>query len=857
MTTRVPVALAFSHSLPAGIVFLRHGESKDVALGLVSGWRNSPLTETGRWQASQVARRISPLGIRRVVCSDLLRARETALILCEELGLPPPTMNEQWRERGWGSKEGLPHGSTEEPADAEPIRQFCDRLVLAARTLEPGDLIVTHAGPIRVFKKHWNERKGVDSPPCGIWRPKSAPAPSPKVFVGHVFTPGKFSGKATYITSVDDLAKAGPESLILLNGCDKAVAVQALNIGKAAINLTRSLTQHVNLGRPTVQPYAVALKWPEGYPAEGARVYLQPKKGLPPPARPHLPDPRPRTAAVTIAGGKVAGLRLLDASGFAVPRFLVLSWRQLQKWEDSGIFAQRVALWVRRRLADSGPNARWAVRSSADVEDSEQDPHSGTFSSRLDVLAGDLPAAIEHVWRDAKNPEVALRLESGRLAEWPKLSVAVQEMVRRPRLSGAVFLPAPDDPTAFLIEAQMGRNSEGLMDGTEHPSLQARFDRHGKPLGTPDADPLGRKERRALREIARQGLAIFLHTGRGDLEFAMDGAGKIWWLQARMLNIPVESVDRRGFHPKATFYYKSLAFFVNAANLTPRVWFRCFDLPDGRFGYSGGIRERDHEFHLAIKKDIGHLAEVTRFGWNVERRMAEVCRSLSGSAPGAVMKLLILHGAVQLPFSIPMDEHRMDRFRSFSLERPKPGGLLEEFLNSLLPASGLRTGVSEIRDLLLTPPRTLSTLHALRNRIRAAIAPGEPSDRLILESLIPDLRNIPPPPGPDLPLLLQPARDRASTDRQEKNLKHLREETETVEAAWKEKQKRREELIRCLEQELRPVLFRKLRLWAEYLEMKAETNETHSLYRGTCFAWFASNRRSPRQSTKQGASGGM
>lgn len=34
-------------------------------------------------------------------------------------------------------------------------------------------------------------------------------------------------------------------------------------------------------------------------------------------------------------------------------------------------------------------------------------------------------------------------------------------------------------------------------------------------------------------------------------------------------------------------------------------------------------------------------------------------------------------------------------------------------------------------------------------------------------------------------------------------------------------------------------LSNRLQLWADYLEMKAETNETHCIYRGICFTWFS------------------
>lgn len=69
------------------IYFVRHGET----LGnrrLVHQGPDEPLTQKGRKQALHAALLLREEGIDTVICSTFARARETAAIIAEELGLP-------------------------------------------------------------------------------------------------------------------------------------------------------------------------------------------------------------------------------------------------------------------------------------------------------------------------------------------------------------------------------------------------------------------------------------------------------------------------------------------------------------------------------------------------------------------------------------------------------------------------------------------------------------------------------------------------------------------------------------------------------------------------------------------------
>ena len=97
------------------ILLVRHGESVWNAEGRWQGAANPPLSEAGRAQARALAERVVGDGIDGVVASDLDRARETAQIVAEALGLRIPSIDPGWRERDVGEISG----HTREEIDAK------------------------------------------------------------------------------------------------------------------------------------------------------------------------------------------------------------------------------------------------------------------------------------------------------------------------------------------------------------------------------------------------------------------------------------------------------------------------------------------------------------------------------------------------------------------------------------------------------------------------------------------------------------------------------------------------------------------------------------------------------------------
>lgn len=88
------------------VLLARHGETDDNRAPLrFQGWRDTPLNDTGRRQAAELAERVADAGIVSLWSSDLSRASETAEIVGVRLGLEP-RLDARLREANRGRWEG-------------------------------------------------------------------------------------------------------------------------------------------------------------------------------------------------------------------------------------------------------------------------------------------------------------------------------------------------------------------------------------------------------------------------------------------------------------------------------------------------------------------------------------------------------------------------------------------------------------------------------------------------------------------------------------------------------------------------------------------------------------------------------
>jgi broad specificity phosphatase PhoE len=86
---------------------VRHGQTDWNAQGRVCGRTDLPLNEAGRRQAEETARKLAGLPIERIVCSPMLRARQTAAFAAQALHLPVRT-DARLIEQDYGIYEGVP-----------------------------------------------------------------------------------------------------------------------------------------------------------------------------------------------------------------------------------------------------------------------------------------------------------------------------------------------------------------------------------------------------------------------------------------------------------------------------------------------------------------------------------------------------------------------------------------------------------------------------------------------------------------------------------------------------------------------------------------------------------------------------
>jgi probable phosphoglycerate mutase len=170
----------------------RHGETDWNLAGRWQGATDVPLNARGREQASDLAVRLRHHPIGAVASSDLVRARMTAEVVAELLGLPFVGAFAELRERGYGAFEGLTRtecqerhpevfaalapGALLEPPGAEPRDEVAARMSTSLDALtrrhghrERALLVVSHGGAIRTFLHHTTGKMVPPVPNVGVF----------------------------------------------------------------------------------------------------------------------------------------------------------------------------------------------------------------------------------------------------------------------------------------------------------------------------------------------------------------------------------------------------------------------------------------------------------------------------------------------------------------------------------------------------------------------------------------------------------------------------------------------------------------------------------------------------------------
>jgi broad specificity phosphatase PhoE len=144
------------------LLLARHGRTAANAAGLLLGRLDPPLDDVGLEQAAALAEVPAVARASMVVCSPLLRARQTAAAI----GLPV-TIDERWMEIDYGELDGMPLADVPasvwaswraDPSWAPPggesladvgrrVTAACSELVAAAADTDV--VVVSHVSPLK------------------------------------------------------------------------------------------------------------------------------------------------------------------------------------------------------------------------------------------------------------------------------------------------------------------------------------------------------------------------------------------------------------------------------------------------------------------------------------------------------------------------------------------------------------------------------------------------------------------------------------------------------------------------------------------------------------------------------------
>jgi len=254
-------------------------------------------------------------------------------------------------------------------------------------------------------------------------------------------------------------------------------------------------------------------------------------------------------------GNKAASLHLLWKKGYPIPKTYVCTWEaylaHLRQEEN-------LLTSLRQELSQIlAPERSYAIRSSANVEDSLERSFAGQFSTFLDVRGIDgVLKAIQDIWRDSQSQSVNTYLSrtDGNYLEL-KMAVIIQEMIP-PILSGVSFSKNPITTLDEVIVEAVEGQGVSLVQGGKTPLRWVN--KWGGWITSPESTPV---RIQVIEQIVRQTRKIARACRKEvDLEWVYDGQ-QVHWLQMR----DITSIG-------TTFYSNRMAKEMTPGMVQPLVW---------------------------------------------------------------------------------------------------------------------------------------------------------------------------------------------------------------------------------------------------------------------------------------------
>lgn len=255
-------------------------------------------------------------------------------------------------------------------------------------------------------------------------------------------------------------------------------------------------------------------------------------------------------------GKKAQGLRRLQVMGLRIPRTFVLIEDAYSRYLlDDNSLIDAVAADIDRKL---DLTLSYAVRSSANLEDSFNHSFAGQFKTALNVRGREqLLQAIWSVWAATSTPQIDAYLQKHKIAENQlRMAVILQEMVK-PVVSGVAFSRNPlTGARSTIIEAVEGEGTRLVQEGVTPYRWVFQA---GACMVRPETSPLPETVVETLAQSTRQ---IARRCKQDlDLEWAYDGK-HVYWLQMR----PMTAID------SLPVYSNRLAREMIGGMVKPLIW---------------------------------------------------------------------------------------------------------------------------------------------------------------------------------------------------------------------------------------------------------------------------------------------
>jgi pyruvate,water dikinase len=328
-------------------------------------------------------------------------------------------------------------------------------------------------------------------------------------------------------------------------------------------------------------------------------------------------------------GNKAFNLRKLAGIGMRIPQTFAIKWDAYQRYvkDDEKLIDE-----LKAELAKIiEPGKSYAVRSSANIEDSMDRSFAGQFKSVLHVQGVDnVLQAVWAVWSSAQTPAVKTYLERHNVpTNELAMAVIVQEMVK-PVISGVALSRNPvtggDD---IVVEAVKGEGTQLVQSGATplrwvnnkgYWVEKANGEETGVPLSLIEEVISGT---RVIAQKLRHGV---------DLEWVYNGQD-LYWVQVRAITTSSNRNVYSNYIPREMLpgMIKPLIFTVNIP-LVNSIWIQWMSEITGDLG----LKPEDlaKSFYYRVYFNMGALGDIFE-GLGFPRDSVEM---IMGSLPRGAVK---------------------------------------------------------------------------------------------------------------------------------------------------------------------------------------------------------------------------